>query len=153
MSLDAIGSARVHLSIAKSSSFVVSDGEKSSASVVVTMKPGRTLAAEQIAAIINLVAGSVASLSPQRVSLVDQAGNLLSARLDLTDGFDANRGNDSGNRFQEEARRNVHDLLTPVLGDDNYKVSITAAVDNDRVEETREQVRRHAQSHRRGDPR
>ncbi len=139
MSLDAIGSARVHLSIAKSSSFVVSDGEKSSASVVLTMKPGRTLAAEQVAAIINLVAGSVASLSPQRVSLLDQAGNLLSARVDLTDGFDANRGNESGNRFQEEARRNVHDLLTPVLGDNNYKVSITAAVDNDRVEETREQ--------------
>ena len=139
MSLDAISSARVHLSIAKSSSFVVSDGEKSSASVVLTMKPGRTLAAEQVAAIINLVAGSVASLSPQRVSLLDQAGNLLSARVDLTNGFDANRSNESGNRFQEEARRNVHDLLTPVLGDNNYKVSITAAVDNDRVEETREQ--------------
>lgn len=138
MTLDAIGSARVHLSIAKSSSFVASDGEKSSASVVVTMKSGRTLVPEQVAAIINLVAGSVASLSPQRVSLVDQAGNLLSARVDLTEGYGANRGNDNGNRFQEEARRSVHDLLTPVLGDDNYKVSVTAAVDNDRVEETRE---------------
>ncbi|HTN67458.1 MAG TPA: flagellar basal-body MS-ring/collar protein FliF [Burkholderiaceae bacterium] len=136
--VDAIASARVHLSIAKSSSFVVSDGEKSSASVALTMKPGRSLGPEQVASIINLVAGSVASLSPQRVSLVDQAGNLLSARIDLSNGFDAIRSSEGANRFQEEARRNVHDLLTPVLGDNNYKVSITAEVDNDRVEETRE---------------
>jgi flagellar M-ring protein FliF len=33
----------------------------------------------------------------------------------------------------------VQGLLAPVLGEDNYKLSVTAAVDNDRVEETREQ--------------
>lgn len=138
MTLDAVDHARVHLSIAKSSSFVASDGEKSSASVVLAMKPGRTLSAEQIAAMVNLVAGSVASLSPQRVSLVDQAGNLLSSRVDLTDGFDAQGGNDAARRFTDEARKNVHDLLAPVLGEDNFKLSVTAAVDNDRVEETHE---------------
>ena len=138
MTLDAVDSARVHLSIARSSSFVASDGEKSSASVVLALKPGRTLSPEQIAAMVNLVAGSVASLSPQRVSLVDQAGNLLSARVDLSEGFDAQAGSDASRRFQEEARRNVRDLLAPVLGDDNFKVSVTADVDNDRIEETHE---------------
>ncbi|MFZ6647549.1 flagellar basal-body MS-ring/collar protein FliF [Undibacterium sp. TJN25] len=139
MSLDAISSARVHLSIAKSSSFVASDGEKSSASVVVALKQGRTMAPEQIAAIINLVAGSVASLAPQRVSLVDQAGNLLSSHVDLSEGFDAgNNGDESAKRFQDETRRNIRDLLGPVLGEDNFKVSVTAAVNNDRVEETQE---------------
>ena len=53
MTMDAIASARVHLSIAKSTSFVASDGDKSSASIVVAMKPGRTLAPEQIAAEIG----------------------------------------------------------------------------------------------------
>ena len=43
---------------------------------------------EQIAAIVNMVSGSVASLSPSRVSLVDQNGNYLSSRVDLADGFD-----------------------------------------------------------------
>ncbi|RZI44226.1 flagellar M-ring protein FliF [Herbaspirillum sp. HC18] len=136
MTLDAIASARVHLSIAKSTSFVASDGEKSSASVVVALKPGRTIGPEQISAIVNMVSGSVASLAPQRVSLVDQAGNLLSSHIDLTDGFEAVNGNDNARRFQEEARRNVRDLLAPVLGEDNFKVSVTAAVDNDKVEET-----------------
>ena len=141
MALDPVEFARVHLSIAKSSSFVVNDGEKSSASVVLTLKPGQHLSNEQIAAAINLVAGSVASLDPQRVSLVDQAGNLLSARVDLSEGAEgiAAQGNDAALRFQEEVRRNVRDILAPTLGDDNYKLSVTAEVDNDRVQETREQ--------------
>ncbi len=138
LTLDAVASARVHLSIAKSTSFVMSDGDKSSASVVVALKPGRTLTPEQIASTINLVAGSVASLEPQRVSLVDQAGNLLSSRVDLAEGFDTHGGNEAARRYQEEARRNVHDLLAPVLGEENFKVSVTAAVDNDRIEETHE---------------
>lgn len=138
MTLDAVDSVRVHLSIARSTSFVATDGEKSSASVVLGLKPGRTLSPEQIAAIVNLVAGSVSTLDPQRVSLVDQAGNYLSARVDLSDGFETHAGNEAAHRFQDEARANVRDLLAPVLGEHNYRVSVTAEVDNDRVEETHE---------------
>jgi flagellar M-ring protein FliF len=136
LTLDAIAHARVHLSIAKSTSFVSSDGEKSSASVVIATKPGRTLAPEQIAAVINMVAGSVASLSPQRVSLVDQAGTLLSAHVDLADGFDASSSNDSVKNIQDAVRRNVQELLGPSVGEANFKLSVTAQVDNDRVDET-----------------
>jgi flagellar M-ring protein FliF len=139
LTIDAIASARVHLAIAKSTSFVASDGDKSSASVVVAVKPGHTLSNEQIAAIINLVSGSVASLAPGRVSLVDQNGNYLSSRVDLSDGFDgAAQSDTAAKRFQDEVRANVNELLGPVLGADNFKVSVTADVDNDKVEETQE---------------
>jgi flagellar M-ring protein FliF len=140
MALDAVQAARVHLSIARSSSFVLNDGQKSSASVVLTLKPGRSLSHEQIAAAVNLVAGSVANLEPARVSLVDQLGHLLSARVDLSEGFDgAGQGNEAQRRIQDEVRRNVHELLAPVLGEQNYRLSVTAEVNNDRVQETREQ--------------
>jgi flagellar M-ring protein FliF len=139
LTLDAIASARVHLAIAKSSSFVASDGDKSSASVVVAVKPGHNLSNEQIAAIVNMVAGSVAGLAPARVSLVDQSGNYLSSRVDLTDGFDgAAQGDAAAKRYQDEVRANVAGLLGPVLGTDNFKVSVTADVDNDKIEETQE---------------
>lgn len=139
--LSEVERARVHLSIAKSSSFVVSDGAKSSASVVVTLKPGAKLGREQIAAIINLVAGSVASLEPQRVTLVDQAGNYLSSRVDLSEGGAgvALNGDEAGNKYREEALRNINELLAPTLGSDNFRASVTADIDSDRVEETREQ--------------
>ncbi|MBM3114721.1 flagellar basal-body MS-ring/collar protein FliF [Jeongeupia naejangsanensis] len=141
MALNEVEHARVHLSIAKSSSFVVSDGEKSSASVVVTLKPGAKLGREQIAAIINLVAGSVASLDPQRVTLVDQAGNYLSSKVDLSEGgaVGAASGEEAGDKYRTEALNNIRELLAPALGGDNYKASVTAEVDTDRVEETREQ--------------
>ena len=139
LSMDAIASARVHLAIAKTSSFVTARDDGNSASVVVTVKPGRQLGHEQIAAIVNLVSGSVAGLKPQRVSLVDGAGNYLSSRIDLADGFDgAAQGDTAAKRHADEVRANVNDLLAPILGVANYKVSVTAAVDNDRIEETQE---------------
>ncbi|HMN43156.1 MAG TPA: flagellar basal-body MS-ring/collar protein FliF [Povalibacter sp.] len=138
MSLEAVDTARVHVSVARTSSFVVTGGEKSSASVVLTLKPGRRLEDEQIAAIVNMVAGSTAGLDPTRVTLVDQAGHLLSARVDLSEGYEAGQGNDAARHFEEATRRNVRDLLAPVLGEENLRVSITADVDNDRVRETHE---------------
>ncbi|WP_233492958.1 flagellar basal-body MS-ring/collar protein FliF [Chromobacterium sp. ATCC 53434] len=136
--LDPVRSARVHLSLPRSTSFVTAGNEKGSASVVVTLKPGQQLSNEQIAAVIKLVAGSVSTLEPSQVTLVDQAGNLLSAHVDLSDGGVAGNDSEAAKRFRQEALQNVRDLLTPALGADNYKVSVTADVDNDRVEETRE---------------
>jgi flagellar M-ring protein FliF len=137
MTLDAIASARVHLSIAKSTSFVTSDGDKSSASVVIATKPGQKLSPETIAAVVNMVAGSVASLSPGRVSLVDQAGNLLSSHVDLADGFESSAAtNENGKRLQDDIRNNIRGLLGPIVGEDNFRLSVTATVNNDKVEET-----------------
>jgi flagellar M-ring protein FliF len=138
MSIDAVDSARVHVSIPRSASFVVTAGEKSSASVVLALKPGRHLEDEQIAAIVNLVSGSTAGLDPSRVALIDQAGRLLSARVDLADGFEAGPGGEAARHHEEATRRNVRDLLAPILGDENFRVSITADVDNDRIQETHE---------------
>ena len=139
LTLDAIASARVHLAIAKNSSFVAGAADQSSASVVVAVKPGRTLGNEQIAAIVNMVSGSVASLSPARVSLVDQAGNYLSSRVDLSEGFDGGaQGDAAAQRVAQEVRANVAELLGPVLGANNFKVSVTADIDNDKIEETQE---------------
>jgi flagellar M-ring protein FliF len=139
LTLDAIASARVHLAIAKTNSFVAGASDQSSASVVIATKPGKTLGNEQIAAIVNMVSGSVASLNPARVSLVDQNGNYLSSRVDLSEGFDgAAQGDAAALRVSNEVRANVNELLGPVLGLNNYKVSVTADIDNDKIEETQE---------------
>lgn len=138
ITLDPIASARVHLSLPRSTSFVAASEDKGSASVVVTLKPGRHLTDEQIAAIVNLVAGSVSTLDTTRVTLVDQAGNLLSARVDLADGPLSTIENELARRYREETVENIRGLLATVVGPNNYRVSVTAEVDNDRVEETQE---------------
>ncbi|HEY0685264.1 MAG TPA: flagellar basal-body MS-ring/collar protein FliF [Steroidobacter sp.] len=139
MTIDAVESARVHIAIAKSSSFVINTAEPSSASVVVGLKPGRKLSNEQIAAIVQMVASSTTGLAAEKVTLVDQSGNLLSARVDLTEGYESTQVNDAANHYRDETLRSVENLLAPIVGNDNFKLSVTADVDNDRVQETREQ--------------
>ncbi|ACA93789.1 MULTISPECIES: flagellar basal-body MS-ring/collar protein FliF [Burkholderia cepacia complex] len=138
MALEPVSSARVHLSIAKSASFILADGDKSSASVVLTLKPNRKLNKEQIAAIVALVAGSVANLDPARVTVIDQSGNHLSAQIDLVLG-NSTLDSELGAQMREQVLRNIRELLTPVLGDGNFRASVAVELDHDRVEETREQ--------------
>lgn len=137
-SLDSVEAARVHLSIAKSSSFILSDGDKSSASVMLTLKPGRKLSKEQISAIIGLVSGSVANLDPARVTLIDQRGDYLSSSIDPNDPS-ATTDSELGSRVHEDTLHNIQELLTQTLGSGNYKASAAVETDNDHVEETREQ--------------
>lgn len=138
-SMDAVRSARVHLSVARSSTFVLNAQDKSTASVVLNLHPGRTLGNEQIASIIQLVAGSVSNLDPARVSVVDQAGRLLSARVDVKDGIDQGSFADEAVRkAQSDILQNAHQLLQPLLGAGNYNVSVAVELGQDRVQETQE---------------
>ena len=137
--LDAVQAARVHLSIARSSSFVVNTGDKSSASVVLQLKPGQSLQREQIAAVIHMVSHSVAGLAPQQVSVTDQEGNFLSARLDLSEGFDPLSQDDHAGKVSEELRRNAQELLSATIGPNHFRVTVTADLSQDRTEETYEQ--------------
>ena len=137
--LDVVQSARVHLSIARSSSFVVNTGDKSSASVVLQLKPGHNLQREQIAAIIQMVSSSVAGLSPSQVALTDQSGNFLSARVDMAEGFDPLSSDDHAGRVSDELRRNAQELLAATLGAAHFRVTVTADLSQDRTEETYEQ--------------
>jgi len=52
--------------------------QKPSASVMLTLYPGRTLERGQVQGILALVASSVPDMSPKQVSVVDQYGKLLS---------------------------------------------------------------------------
>ncbi|MFC4308157.1 flagellar basal-body MS-ring/collar protein FliF [Steroidobacter flavus] len=138
MTIDAVETARVHIAIAKSSSFVVNTAEPSSASVVLGLKAGRKLSNEQIAAIVKMVASSATGLDPANVTLVDQSGNLLSSRVDLAEGFEA-QVNDAAGHYRDETLHSAENLLAPIVGNDNFKLSVTADVDNDKVQETHEQ--------------
>ena len=72
-----VQSARVHLALPNQNGFF-REQQKASASVVLTLYPGRTLDRGQLAGIVHLVSSSVPEMSPKAVSVVDQSGSLLS---------------------------------------------------------------------------
>src|SRR5205823_2736159 len=76
-SLGAVLSARVHLALPKPSVFV-REQQKPTASVLLTLQPGRALDPGQVSAIVHLVASSVPELTTGNVTVVDQNGTLLS---------------------------------------------------------------------------
>ena len=107
MSLDAVESARVHLALNEESSFVVSDEPQNSASVVVRLHYGAKLNMDQVTAIVHLVSGSIPGLQASKVSVVDQAGNLL------TDGIGAGEAVSAATRKRDQILKDIRDKPVP----------------------------------------
>jgi flagellar M-ring protein FliF len=136
--IDSINGARVHLAIPKQSAFI-RNRTKPNASIVVNLHQGRNLSEPQIAGIIYLVASSVAGLEPVSVTLIDQKGRLLSARSSSEELMLSSEQFRFSRQIEDSYMRRVTDLLIPVLGLDNFRVQVTAAIDHTAEERTVEQ--------------
>ena len=135
-----VADARVHLAIPQQNGFF-REQQKPSASIMLTLRGGRTLDRSQIAGIVHLVSSSVPELNPKAVSVLDQTGALLS-----NSGADSGNGLDSQQlqyKQQIEAGYNkrIVELLEPVVGRDNLRSSVTAEVDFSLTEATAEEFR------------
>jgi len=136
-SLGPVQNARVHLALPKPSLFV-REQKNPSASVTLTLQPGRTLDDGQINAVVYMVSSSVAGLPPGNVTVVDQAGRLLT-QSDGT-GRDLNAAqlkyaNEVENRYQ----RRIEAILAPIVGSANVRAQVTAQIDFSTREQTDEQ--------------
>lgn len=140
ITMDGVRNARVHLAIPKRNLFVGRQEEKSAASVMVDLAPGYNLKSEQVEAIVSLVAGSIPGLDSRNISVVDQRGKLVSG--DLYDETPVGKETDKKLAFIEKVERSVEErasiMLLPILGDGNYRIQVSADVDFNVVEETRE---------------
>ena len=132
MQIDGVEAVRVHLAEPEKSVFV-RDNAAPTASVMVKLARGRQLADSQVSAIVNLVAGSVPSLSVDAVKVIDQHGRLLSSAKD----GDSDRL-DLQSRMEEKLRTQVSQLLTPMLGEGNFSSEIQVDLDMDQLTSARE---------------
>jgi len=136
--ISAVSEARVHLAIPKSSVFV-RDKQDPTASVVLNLRGGRTLDAQQVGAIVHLVASSVPNLPAKNVTVVDQNGNLLS---DMSKKVGPNNLDPSQLKYIEEIQqsisRRIEAIITPIVGANNVKAQASAEIDFSRVEQAAE---------------
>lgn len=137
MSLAPVESARVHLAIPKQSVFV-RNRTQPSASVLLSLYAGRVLSEEQVAGIVHLVASSVPELEPEQVTVVDQRGNLLTARHAGADSALRDERFKFARRLEETYTQRIHDLLSPIVGAEGVRAQVTADVDFTVVETTSE---------------
>lgn len=129
--------ARVHLAIPKPSAFT-RQREAASASVVLELRGGATLERGQVDAIVHLVASSIPDLAPDRVTVVDQNGRLLSN--DAQDPAAAM----SAIQFEQVRRQEtsfnqrIRELLEPMAGAGRVNAEVTVDMDFSAIEEARE---------------
>jgi flagellar M-ring protein FliF len=137
-SLQNVQGARVHLAMSRQSAFV-SDRRPGSASVFLQIKAGRRLDDEQVQAIANLVASSIPELSAAQVTVVDQAGRLLSAPNGDSDTAIRDKMFEFAHRLEESYANRIQDMLTPLVGPGRVRAQVVAQVDMATTEQTREQ--------------
>ena len=139
--LSSVQSARVHLALPNQNGFF-REQQKPSASVRVSLHPGRILDRAQLAGIVHLVASSVPELAPSAVSVLDDTGKLLSQSPDSTAGAEINAQQLLYvQQLELQYSRRIMDILEPVVGRDNVKAQVTAEVDFSQTESTSEQFR------------
>jgi flagellar M-ring protein FliF len=143
LALGAVQAARVHLALPQQNGFF-REQQKPSASVLVTLHPGRALDRTQIAGIVHLVSSSVPEMTTKAVSVIDQSGSLLSASAD--GGTGAGQGLDAQQlqyvqQIEQSYHKRVIDILEPIVGRDNLRATIAAEVDFSQTESTAEEFK------------
>ena len=129
--IDRIQAARVHLVLPERPLFSRETPEPS-ASIVVRVRGA--LEPQQIRAIRHLVASAVSGLKPQRVSIVDEAGQLLA------DGEGGDNENVVGDErraaYEKRMRNEVEAIVSSVVGAGRARVQLSADFDYNKITQT-----------------
>lgn len=125
--INGIAAARVHIVMPERGNFRKAD-QVPTASVMIraSAQAGR----ESAAAIRHLVAASVPGLEVDGVTILDSAGQLLASGDDPENG-PLNRSLTTVQTVQGEIEHNIEKALAPFLGMDNFRASVTAALNTD----------------------
>jgi flagellar M-ring protein FliF len=129
--IDRVQAARVHLVLPERPLFARETPEPS-ASIVVRVRGA--LEPAQIRAVRHLVASAVNGLKPQRVSIVDEAGQLL-ADGSQTD-IDQAVGDERRTAFEKRMRKQVEDIVSSVVGQGRARVELSADFNFNRITQT-----------------
>ncbi|MDB5528581.1 MAG: fliF [Devosia sp.] len=135
-SLARIKTTRVHLVLPERQLFSRTTKEPS-ASIVVGVRG--ELSAGEIRAIQHLVASAIEGMSPNRVSIVDDAGTLLASGTE--DGATGALSGEAAEKtlgYETRVRTRVEDMLTNVVGAGRARVEVTAEIDFNRSTVTSE---------------
>ena len=129
--------ARVHLVVPERTLFA-DQRERPRASVVLTLRGGKTLGAGQIQGIAHLVASSVEGLQPQEVTVVDSHGLILSQPAGDLSAQQTGVYGDAKQAIEKDLENRVQSMLERVVGRGKAVVRVSSVLDLRKVERTEE---------------
>lgn len=138
-SLSSVRNARVHLALPQQNGFF-REQQKPSASVLLSLYPGRGLEGNQIAGIVYLVASAVPEMLPAAVSVLDDSGKLLST----SHTGEAQTAVPNAAQLQyvqnieQSYNHRILGILEPIVGRHNVRTQVGVEVDFSQIESTSE---------------
>jgi flagellar M-ring protein FliF len=133
--LQDINRAKVLLAIPKENVFARRE-KKPSATVVITLKRGRTLGGEEVDSIVDIVASAVQGLEPARVTVTDQNGRLLNSGSQDSLAARSRKEYEIERKREQEYLEKIDGILIPVVGFGKYTAQVDLTMDFSAVEET-----------------
>jgi flagellar M-ring protein FliF len=137
MRLNPVAHARVHLVRPEQSPFI-REQKPTTASVVLTLKPGRTLSTSMAAGIVALVSHGVEGLSPENVTLLDSNGRILSDQHPGPSTAAPANQLDARRELEAHLASQAEQMLTQLLGPNRAIVRVSAEVNFKNTHEKRE---------------
>lgn len=132
-SLRNVVTARVHLVLPKRELFS-RDKREPSASIVVKVRG--ELDTGQIKAIQHLAASAVAELKPSRVSIVDQAGQLLASGVGDGSLATSSEIEERNRSFEQRMRQEIEGIVASVVGNGRVRARVSAEMDYSKITAT-----------------
>jgi len=129
--------ARVHLVMPRRELFS-REKQEASASVVLQVQGSSRLNNEQVQAIQHLIAAAVPSMDPQKISVLDDRGQLLARGNGDSASAAAGTADEMRVGFENRMRQAIIELLERTVGLNRVRAEITAEIDYDRVVENAE---------------
>lgn len=129
-----IESAQVHLVMHETDGFAAQE-RPTEASVVLKLRSGEA-DPEVVKGIAHLVASSVAGLTSEHVTIVNDAGRLLSEAVEATLAGLSSRQLQMQREIEDYVRGKAEKIVGQMVGATNLRVQVSAAMSFDRLERT-----------------
>lgn len=124
--LSAVKQSKVILAMPAKKTFLEEGGE-TTASVVLELHPGKTLSAEQVRGITFLVSSAVENLEPERVTVVDSRGKVMSKQQSGEGAMSAELL-DMKTKQQEQIEGRIEEVLAKVVGSGKVIAKVDATL-------------------------
>ncbi len=133
--INSIQKSRVLLAMPKENVFARRE-KKASATVVLTAKRGAVISAEEVDAVVDIVASAVQGMEPSRVTVTDSNGRLLNSGSQDSLSARARKEYEIEQQREQEYLHKIDAILIPVLGLGNYTAQADVTMDFTSVEQT-----------------
>jgi flagellar M-ring protein FliF len=135
--LDAVKRSKIMLALPPKKTFL-EEGGVATASVVVELHAGKTLSEDQVRGIRHLVGSSVEGLDPDKVTVVDSRGKMLSRPDGASGGSSALA--ETKTKMEHDIEDRVESILAKVVGQGKVMVRVNAQLNHRQTQTSEESV-------------